>query len=123
MTRVCLNLVILINSHLEHVLDQTLQETDADGKDVPECASGSPLGPKLYQDAGAEKKSPCNRGGQTERVKTCLDGSQDISQISGPDGKSSFTPLSQIGFRDPASIGCGQQLTLLSIEVPEIVVS
>ncbi|KAJ7973360.1 DNA polymerase [Quillaja saponaria] len=37
--------------------------------------------------------------------------------ISGPDGKSSITPLSQIGFRDPASVGCGEQLTLLSIEV------
>jgi len=53
-------------------------------------------------------------------VKACLDDSQDISQISDPDRKSSFTPLSQIGFRDPASVGCGQQLTLLSIEVLEI---
>ncbi|KAJ4968098.1 hypothetical protein NE237_014799 [Protea cynaroides] len=42
---------------------------------------------------------------------------QDFSQISGPDKKSKLTPLSQIGFRDPASIGAGQQLTLLSIEV------
>lgn len=41
----------------------------------------------------------------------------DMSQISGPDGKSMSTPLSQIGFRDPASVGAGQQLTLLSIEV------
>ncbi|KAK7258870.1 hypothetical protein RIF29_24458 [Crotalaria pallida] len=97
--------------------DQTLQQTSADYKDEPECASGPPLGPKLYQDTGAEKKSPHSSGGQTERVKAYLDGSQDISQISGPDGKSSFTPLSQIGFRDPASIGRGQQLMLLSIEV------
>ncbi|KAL0801003.1 hypothetical protein Bca101_056179 [Brassica carinata] len=43
--------------------------------------------------------------------------SQEMSQISGPDGKSGATPLSQIGFRDPASMGAGQQLTLLSIEV------
>lgn len=41
----------------------------------------------------------------------------DASQISGPDRKSKLTPLSQTGFRDPASMGCGQQLTLLSIEV------
>lgn len=41
---------------------------------------------------------------------------QDISQISGPEGKKS-TPLSQAGFRDPASIGAGQQLTMFSIEV------
>ncbi|PHT98415.1 DNA polymerase zeta catalytic subunit [Capsicum chinense] len=46
-----------------------------------------------------------------------LGGSQNLSQISGPDRKSRLTPLSQTGFRDPASIGCGQQLTILSIEV------
>ncbi|XP_010553733.1 PREDICTED: DNA polymerase zeta catalytic subunit isoform X2 [Tarenaya hassleriana] len=43
--------------------------------------------------------------------------SQDMSQISGPDGESGATPLSQIGFRDPASIGAGQQLAMLSIEI------
>ncbi|XP_047961042.1 DNA polymerase zeta catalytic subunit isoform X9 [Salvia hispanica] len=43
--------------------------------------------------------------------------SLDTSQISGPDKKMRFTPLSQIGFRDPASAGEGQQLTLLSVEV------
>lgn len=43
--------------------------------------------------------------------------SQDVSQISGPDDKSNLTPLSQIGFRDPASIGGGQQLTVMSLEV------
>ncbi|CAN0914193.1 DNA polymerase zeta catalytic subunit [Linum grandiflorum] len=42
---------------------------------------------------------------------------RDASQISGPDGRSGPTPLSQIGFRDPASSGGGQQLTLLSMEV------
>ena len=45
--------------------------------------------------------------------------SHDLSQISGPDrdGKSGLTPLSQIGFRDSATIGGGQQLTLISMEV------
>ncbi|XP_038703838.1 DNA polymerase zeta catalytic subunit isoform X2 [Tripterygium wilfordii] len=42
---------------------------------------------------------------------------ENISQISGPDGRSKSTPLSQLGFRDPALVGAGQQLTLLSIEV------
>nr|GMD05868.1 DNA polymerase zeta catalytic subunit isoform X1 [Ipomoea batatas] len=51
------------------------------------------------------------------KCKPSTDFSEDISQISGPDRKSKLTPLSQIGFRDSASIGCGQQLTLLSIEV------
>ncbi|KAI3848221.1 hypothetical protein MKX03_003499 [Papaver bracteatum] len=60
--------------------------------------------------------------------KTCLEQSnlkdkehietwQDVSQISGPDRRSKLTPLSQTGFRDPASVGAGQQLTLLSIEI------
>lgn len=43
--------------------------------------------------------------------------SPDISQISGPDRESGFTPLSQLGFRDPASVGAGQQLTIMSVEV------
>lgn len=104
---------------LRHTHDQMHQEHDAEDKDVSKCASEPPLRPELYQDVGTEKKPPCISKGQTERVKACVDGSQDISQISGPDGKSSFTPLSQIGFRDPASVGRGQQLTLLSIEVLE----
>ncbi len=41
----------------------------------------------------------------------------DFSQISGGDEKDKLTPLSQIGFCDPASIGGGQQLTIISIEV------
>ncbi|KAF7124883.1 hypothetical protein RHSIM_Rhsim12G0060600 [Rhododendron simsii] len=49
--------------------------------------------------------------------KDCSDCLLDMSQISGPDGKSKPTPVSQIGFRDPASFGGGQQLTLLSVEV------
>ncbi|KAL8553803.1 hypothetical protein ACS0TY_002187 [Phlomoides rotata] len=39
------------------------------------------------------------------------------SQISGPDKRMRLTSLSQSGFRDPASVGQGQQLTLLSVEV------
>ncbi|XP_027350096.1 DNA polymerase zeta catalytic subunit-like isoform X2 [Abrus precatorius] len=100
-----------------HVPDQMHQETDAEDKDIPKCASEPPLRQKLYQDADTEKKLPCIGEEQTERAKAWLDGSQDISQISGPDGKSGLTPLSQIGFRDPASVGCGQQLTLLSTEI------
>ncbi|XVE63010.1 hypothetical protein DITRI_Ditri06bG0165400 [Diplodiscus trichospermus] len=71
----------------------------------------------------SEVKSCCNESrtcqseGKLAKVNTCSDGSQDMSQISGPDGKSRPTPLSQIGFRDPASVGAGQQLTLLSLEV------
>ena len=55
--------------------------------------------------------------GKLLEVNECSGHSQDISQISGPDRKSKPTPLSQIGFRDPASVGGGQQLTLFSIEV------
>lgn len=55
--------------------------------------------------------------GHIAEPNACADCLQDISQISGPDGRSKPTPLSQIGFRDPASAGAGEQLTLLSIEV------
>lgn len=108
---------------LRHTPDQMHQEPDVEDKDVSKCASGPPLRPELYQDAGTEKKLTCISEGQTERIEACIDGSQDISQISGPDEKSSFTPLSQVGFRDPASVGRGQQLTLLSIEVLDILLS
>lgn len=46
-----------------------------------------------------------------------VDDWHDFSQISAGDEKDKLTPLSQIGFRDPASTGDGQQLTILSIEV------
>ncbi|GMI88783.1 recovery protein 3 [Hibiscus trionum] len=62
-------------------------------------------------------ESKCQSEGKITNINTCTSGSQDMSQISGPDGKSMPTPLSQIGFRDPASVGAGQQLTLLSLEV------
>ncbi|KAH9689283.1 DNA polymerase zeta catalytic subunit [Citrus sinensis] len=55
--------------------------------------------------------------GHIAEPNACADCLQDISQISGPDGRSKPTPLSQIGFQDPASAGAGEQLTLLSIEV------
>jgi hypothetical protein len=43
---------------------------------------------------------------------------QDISQISAPSpAGAKQTPLSQTGFRDPASVGAGQQVTLMSIEL------
>ncbi|KAH7435487.1 hypothetical protein KP509_06G067000 [Ceratopteris richardii] len=42
----------------------------------------------------------------------------DVSQISGPSGAvHNITPLSQTGFKDPASIGHGQQISIMSIEV------
>ncbi|CAI8615458.1 unnamed protein product [Vicia faba] len=102
---------------LMHTPDQMRQEPGAEDKDMSRHTPGSPLRHGLYKDADTEKKLPCFSEGQTERIKACLDGSQDISQISGPEEKSSFTPLSQIGFQDPASVGRGQQLTLLSIEI------
>ncbi|XP_050223350.1 DNA polymerase zeta catalytic subunit [Mercurialis annua] len=51
------------------------------------------------------------------KPNTSTDCSVDLSQISGPNERSRPTPLSQTGFRDPASTGAGQQLTMLSIEV------
>ena len=39
---------------------------------------------------------------------------EDISQISGASAQNDFTPT---GFKDPASSGCGQQISVMSIEV------
>ncbi|KAK2640409.1 hypothetical protein Ddye_028204 [Dipteronia dyeriana] len=64
-----------------------------------------------------EEKIMLQSEGCIAEENACTDCLQDISQISGPDGRSRPTPLSQIGFRDPASLGAGEQLTLLSIEV------
>ncbi|GFY91942.1 recovery protein 3 [Actinidia rufa] len=86
------------------ILGQLKQAASGDLK-----AEMSPFG----EGVTAEYQSECN----IIKGKGCSDCLQDISQISGPDGKSKPTPLSQIGFRDPASLGGGQQLTLLSIEV------
>lgn len=49
--------------------------------------------------------------------KTFTENWHELSQISGPAVQSNLTPLSQTGFCDPASVGAGQQLTLLSIEL------
>lgn len=57
------------------------------------------------------------------KEKGCAENRHELSQISGPGIKSDLTPLSQTGFRDPASVGAGQQLTLLSIEVCENLLS
>lgn len=60
-----------------------------------------------------------HKGGLQFREKAVNIGSRDLSQISGPslEEKSALTPLSQMGFRDSANIGGGQQLTLISMEV------
>ncbi|CAH1444198.1 unnamed protein product [Lactuca virosa] len=78
--------------------------------------SSSPKGKVSLMDSQEFSADMCNDN------KTNLDHgkntsqSQDISQISGPEGKN-LTPLSQSGFKDPASVGAGQQLTMFSIEV------
>lgn len=72
-------------------------------------------GKQAHGDVNGVYRSECN----STKGKEWSDCLMDVSQISGPDGKSKSTPLSQIGFRDPASFGGGQQLTLLSVEVLE----
>ncbi|KAF3967331.1 hypothetical protein CMV_008664 [Castanea mollissima] len=98
---------------------------------MPESGSGSHVEPildRLYlenpRNLNAERSAfgdgvtaIIQGGGGIAKEKSCSDSSHDMSQISGPDGKSKPTPLSQSGFQDPASVGGGQQLTLLSIEV------
>uniref|UniRef100_A0A2N9IM45 DNA polymerase n=1 Tax=Fagus sylvatica TaxID=28930 RepID=A0A2N9IM45_FAGSY len=109
---------------------QSFLPDDCD-KDLPESVSGSHVKPildHLYQEnprildrersAFGDGVTTIMQGkGGIAKEKSCSESTQDMSQISGPDGKSKPTPLSQSGFRDPASVGGGQQLTLLSIEV------
>ncbi|KAI5067558.1 hypothetical protein GOP47_0018086 [Adiantum capillus-veneris] len=65
----------------------------------------------VSEDCSSSKKDSCSGALLKER------GSKgDVSQISGPTADNHFTPLSQAGFRDPASIGRGQQISMMSIE-------
>uniref|UniRef100_A0A7I4D3U3 DNA polymerase zeta catalytic subunit n=1 Tax=Physcomitrium patens TaxID=3218 RepID=A0A7I4D3U3_PHYPA len=57
-------------------------------------------------------------GGTSKGISKATAIFRDVSQITAPSPlKGHSTPLSQSGFRDPASVGAGQQLTLMSIEV------
>ncbi|XP_060966824.1 DNA polymerase zeta catalytic subunit isoform X2 [Cannabis sativa] len=91
-------------SHQLHIQAQGSQENHKD----PDLTRNIPCN---------EDTSPMLRKGDSNKLKQYSSSSQDVSQISGPDGRSKPTPLSQIGFRDPASLGGGQQLTLLSVEI------
>ncbi|KAH6762547.1 recovery protein 3 [Perilla frutescens var. hirtella] len=88
---------------------------------LPESASVSMCDkkPKLNQLPEHNQENSNMEGKDFAETKRKLETGclPDISQISGPDKKMRLTPLSQIGFRDPASVGQGQQLTLLSVEV------
>ena len=111
---------------------QSFLPDDCD-KDLPKFVSGphvKPILDHLYQENprildrersafGDEVTTIMQGKGGIAKEKSCSESTQDMSQISGPDGKSKPTPLSQSGFRDPASVGGGQQLTLLSIEVSD----
>ncbi|XP_069148582.1 DNA polymerase zeta catalytic subunit isoform X3 [Solanum lycopersicum] len=112
----------------DHIAES--QDSQSTFCDQPLMYSGSEPNPNQLQ---ANKKCQEKNGVQMNPVvpdarikqdeeiilkcEPSMRGSQDLSQISGPDRKSRLTPLSQTGFRDPASIGCGQQLTILSLEV------
>ncbi|KAG9443713.1 hypothetical protein H6P81_015053 [Aristolochia fimbriata] len=92
-------------SCMKHILDQCDVEDNKDTKKMVDACEMN----RLATETSSEKPNV----GEWKSNK-CL---QDTSQISGSDSRSKFTPLSQTGFRDPASSGAGQQLTLLSIEV------
>ncbi|KAF9669963.1 hypothetical protein SADUNF_Sadunf13G0019200 [Salix dunnii] len=92
-------------AHLMPILDQAPQATNTN--DNAES--------RLYSD---EAKTKSHSEANIMKLNPSLcDSPMDVSQISGPDRTARLTPLSQIGFRDPASVGAGQQLTSLSIEV------
>lgn len=99
------------------MVDSQASQADDSNSPLPDSASLSDEKPKLNQ-LPEHNQDNCSMEGKTlTETKKKLACSQDTSQISGPDKKMRLTPLSQIGFRDPASFGQGQQLTLVSIEV------
>lgn len=115
------SILIGSESSLPNDFDKALPESSSESRVKPI------LDPPCYKIPGSldAERAPCGdkvttvmQGGEgIAKEKVCSGFSQDMSQISGPDEKSRLTPLSQCGFRDPASVGGGQQLTLLSIEV------
>ncbi|KAK6143919.1 hypothetical protein DH2020_024267 [Rehmannia glutinosa] len=101
------------------MVDSQGSQADDSNSSLPESASLSEE--KLsFNQLPEHSQENCSMEGKTlnkTKKKLSTACSVDTSQISGPDKNTRQTPLSQIGFRDPASIGQGQQLTLLSIEV------
>ncbi|KAL0413081.1 UNVERIFIED_CONTAM: DNA polymerase zeta catalytic subunit [Sesamum radiatum] len=101
------------------MVDSQGSQSDDSNCPLPESASLLNKETNFKQRMEQNQESCCVKVKTLNEVKENLSTgcSQDTSQISGPDKKMRLTPLSQIGFRDPASAGQGQQLTLLSIEV------
>lgn len=97
------------------MMDSQASQADDSKCSLPDSASLSNQKSKLNQ----ENYSSEGKTLATTKKKLTTGCSQETSQsqISGPDKKMMLTSLSQSGFRDPASVGQGQQLTLLSIEV------
>ncbi|KAG8363827.1 hypothetical protein BUALT_Bualt19G0062700 [Buddleja alternifolia] len=91
-------------------------QADCSNSPLPESCSFSDEKPN-FNKLPEPNQEKCRLEFSGTKIKSSTVRSQDISQLSGPDKNIRLTPLSQIGFRDPASVGQGQQLTLLSIEV------
>jgi DNA polymerase zeta len=100
----------------------------------PNYGEGVPADKAEAHSSALSPNSPSRSTSENSSVKVAVDGDvmestlsnreskhldewHDFSQISAGNEKDKLTPLSQIGFRDPASVGCGQQLTMLSMEV------
>ncbi|KAK3127981.1 hypothetical protein QOZ80_7AG0580980 [Eleusine coracana subsp. coracana] len=91
--------------------DQVEELSSTVSPNSPTRSAGKNSATKFAADADEVESALSNKEGKH------LDDWRDFSQISAGDEKDKLTPLSQIGFRDPASVGGGQQLTILSIEV------
>jgi hypothetical protein len=74
-----------------------------------------------FKEAGTSKEISLEKKSNDpgdKRVTELQQKWRDVSQITAPSpAKGQLTPFSQSGFRDPASVGAGQQVTLMSIEV------
>ena len=76
---------------------------------------GSRSAPSFYNPQHSKLGPPIERQSKKYFLEVPYQQSrEDISQISGATAQNDFTPT---GFKDPASSGCGQQISVMSIEV------
>jgi DNA polymerase zeta len=106
---VCLS--VNLNDGERVAVDQVEELSSAVSPNSPTKYTGKNSVTKFSVDADEVESALSNKENKH------LDDWRDFSQISVGYEKDKLTPLSQIGFRDPASVGGGQQLTILSIEV------
>jgi DNA polymerase zeta len=88
--------------------DDCGQSSDLASRPEPNCSNDQRQSKFKNVTEGTRKKV------SSEVLNQQIGSREDISQISGGTAQTDFTPT---GFKDPSSNGCGQQISIMSIEV------